>query len=73
MIMKVEQSMEWELAAETEVLGENLPPMSLVHHKSHVIWPGLDGKPATNRRSLWHGPPITIWQYVGFEVLTAVA
>jgi hypothetical protein len=25
MMMNVEQSVEWELAGETEVLGENLP------------------------------------------------
>jgi hypothetical protein len=36
MIMIVEQSVEYELAGETEVLGENLPQYHSLHHKSHV-------------------------------------
>jgi hypothetical protein len=53
MIMSMEQSVEWELAGETEVLGENLPKCHFVHyHKSHMTWPGLEpGQPATNRLS----------------------
>jgi hypothetical protein len=39
--MKVEQSVEWELAGETEVLRENLPPCHFVHRKSQMIWPGF--------------------------------
>jgi hypothetical protein len=37
--MSVKQSVEWELAGETEVLGENLLQRHFVHHKSHMIWP----------------------------------
>jgi hypothetical protein len=38
MMMSAEQSMDF-LAREIEVLEENLPQCSLVHHKSHVTWP----------------------------------
>jgi hypothetical protein len=52
----VEQLVEWRLAGETEVLGENLPQCHFVHHKSHVTWPGRRGeKPATNRLSYGTG------------------
>jgi hypothetical protein len=45
MIMNVEESVEWELAGETEVLGENLPQCYFVHHKSHMTWPGFKPGP----------------------------
>jgi hypothetical protein len=35
-MMIVEQSVEYELAGETEVLGENLPQFHFVHHKYHM-------------------------------------
>jgi hypothetical protein len=52
----VEQLVEWQLAGEAEVLGENLPQRHFSHHKSHMTRPGLDpgrrgGKPATNSLS----------------------
>jgi hypothetical protein len=41
-MLSVEQSVEWELAGETEVRGENLTQLHLVHHKSHMTWPWLE-------------------------------
>jgi hypothetical protein len=54
--MSVELLVEWELAEETEVFGENLPQCHFVYHKSLMTWPGLnpghcDGKPVTNHLS----------------------
>jgi hypothetical protein len=41
----VEQSVEWRLSGETELLGGNLPQDHFVHHKSHMILPGLEQEP----------------------------
>jgi hypothetical protein len=45
MVLNMEQSVEWELAGETEVLAENLSQCLFVHHKSHMIWHGLEPGP----------------------------
>jgi hypothetical protein len=52
--MNVEQSVELELAGETEVLGENLLQCHFGNHKSHINGLGSNpgrrgGNPATNR------------------------
>jgi hypothetical protein len=43
--MSVEQSVEWELAGETEVLGENLHKYHFAHHKSDMTRPGIEPGP----------------------------
>jgi hypothetical protein len=40
--MNMEQLMEWELAGEPEVLGENLPQGHFVHQKPNMTWPGIE-------------------------------
>jgi hypothetical protein len=43
------QLAEWNLAGETEQLGENLSQHNFVNHKFHMTWPGIEYKPpATN-------------------------
>jgi hypothetical protein len=45
MMMIVEQSVERELAGETEILGENVPQCQFVHHKSHMTWQRVEPGP----------------------------
>jgi hypothetical protein len=49
----MEQSVEWELAEETEVLGENLSQCHFVQHKSRMTWPGMESRP-----TLWEVWPL---------------
>jgi hypothetical protein len=43
-IMMMEKFVEWWLAGETEVLGENLPQCRFVHHKPNML-PGREPGP----------------------------
>jgi hypothetical protein len=64
MMINMEQSVEWGLAGETEVLGENMPQCHFVNHKSHMTWIGLESGPprwkaGDQQPELWHGPKQT--------------
>jgi hypothetical protein len=45
MMMIVEQSVECELAGETEAHGENLSQCYFVRHKPHMTLTGLEPRP----------------------------
>jgi hypothetical protein len=44
-MMNVKEFVEWKLAGESEVFGENLPQYHFVHHKSHMTSPGIETGP----------------------------
>jgi hypothetical protein len=44
--MSTEHLVEWGLAGETEVLGENMPQCYFMYHKSHMTWLGLEHGPS---------------------------
>jgi hypothetical protein len=69
----VEQSMEWRLVGETEVLGENLPSSTL--STKNTTWPDpgsnpgrRGGKPTTNRLS--YG--VALNQFIGGQNNTEI-
>jgi hypothetical protein len=42
MMMGVEQSVEWELAGQSEVLTDNMPQCHFVHDKSQMSLSGIE-------------------------------
>jgi hypothetical protein len=44
-ITMLEKLVEWWLAGETEVLGENLPQCCFVHHKTQILSVRKPGSP----------------------------
>jgi hypothetical protein len=44
-IVRMENLVEWRLAGEIEVLGENLTQSHFSQHKSHLTRPGLEPGP----------------------------
>jgi hypothetical protein len=48
--MSMKHLVEYKLAGETEVLGENLPQCYFVHYKSHMTCSAIDPGP------LWWKP-----------------
>jgi hypothetical protein len=71
-IVMMENLVEWRLAGETEVLGENLPQRHFVRHKFHLPdagWnPGRRGKkPGTN--CLSYGAALTFDTKVNFTLM----
>jgi hypothetical protein len=49
-MMSVEQSVESELAGETEELIKKLAQCHFVHHKSHLTWPRIPAAAVGSRR-----------------------
>jgi hypothetical protein len=50
-IVRMENLVEWWLAEETEVRGENLPQCRFVHHNSHMTWAGSQNSSCHGRVS----------------------
>jgi hypothetical protein len=50
MMVIVAQLVEWRLAGETELLGENLPQRPFVHHKSYMARPRAQTRAAAVER-----------------------
>jgi hypothetical protein len=44
-MVTVEQSVEWRLVGETEIVEGNLPQGHFVHRKSHMTRPGHEPAP----------------------------
>jgi hypothetical protein len=62
MMVIVEQLVEWRLAGETEVLGENLPTTNPTGSDTGSNPGRRGGKPATNRLS-YGATSVLLWIY----------
>jgi hypothetical protein len=74
----VEKLVEWRLAGETKVLGENLPQRHFFNQKTHMTRPGFEpgpqgGKPATNRLTYGAAWRESIFFYLVCEAIGTVA
>jgi hypothetical protein len=55
-ILMMRNLVEWRLAGETEVAGENMPQSHFVHHNSHLTRPGTEPGPpqlGSQRLTAW--------------------
>jgi hypothetical protein len=63
-MMSVEQSVEWELAGETEVLGDNLSQCRFVHH---MTWARTRAAAVGSRRLTAWAVARAVCVYVNYE------
>jgi hypothetical protein len=66
-----EQMVEWEVAGETEVPGENVRQNCFVH-KSHMTWPGMEHvspvwKAGGYTSEVWHGLTASLYYKLVFR------
>lgn len=69
MITNVEQFVEWELAVEIQVLGENPPQYHPAHHKSHMTWLVTEQGPSQWEAGTNHVGYDTAWKWDKYKVL----
>jgi hypothetical protein len=70
MMVIVEQSVEWRVTGETEVLGENLPQRHFAHHKSHMTRPKLEpGSPRWEARTNCLSYSAAVGKYVSTKLI----
>jgi hypothetical protein len=66
MMVIVEKLVEWRLAEEIEVLGENLFQCHFVHHKSHMTRPGFEPGPPQWEASDY---PLELWRGLAHYII----
>jgi hypothetical protein len=68
MMVIVEQSVQWKLAGETEIVGENLPQRHFVHHKSQMTRLGSNSGRRDWTPELWRGSLIDIENLINYSI-----